>query len=109
MLVWRDAQLSVFDGTPIALERARNGFDRENLRPVLPRQLDVALEAGADMVGFVFFREARGTSLSRPARELSSRVKGRAEKVREPVDADDALLATIIDALKPDMPPASWP
>src|SRR5512132_1396391 len=68
-----------------------------------PEALDVALEAGADMVGFVFFpRSPRNVSFE-TARALASRAKSRAGKVALTVDADDALLATIIDVLKPDV------
>ena len=65
--------------------------------------LDAALGAGADMVGFVFFPPSpRHVSLS-AARELGSRVKRRAVKVALTVDADDATLENIVDALKPDL------
>ena len=65
--------------------------------------LDVALDAGADMVGFVFFPpSARHLSLE-TARELGSRVKRRAVKVALTVDADDATLANIVEALQPDI------
>jgi phosphoribosylanthranilate isomerase len=68
-----------------------------------PETLDVALDAGADMVGFVFFAPSpRNISLD-SARALASRVQGRARKVANTVDADDALLASIIEALKPDV------
>ena len=65
--------------------------------------LDAALDAGADMVGFVFFPPSpRHLSLDL-ARELGARVEGRALKVALSVDADDATLAASIDALGPDM------
>ena len=68
-----------------------------------PDSLDVALDAGADMVGFIFFPPSpRNVSLE-TARALGSRVQGRARKVAVTVDADDTLLASIIEALKPDM------
>ena len=68
-----------------------------------PETLDVALDAGADMVGFMFFSASpRNVSLEQ-ARALGKRVQGRARKVAVTVDADDALLASIIEALKPDM------
>jgi len=44
-----------------------------------PDTLDAALDAGADMVGFMFFaRSPRNVSLH-AARELGNHVKGRAE------------------------------
>jgi phosphoribosylanthranilate isomerase len=65
--------------------------------------LDVALMAGADMVGFVFFPPSpRHLSLA-TARELGQQAKGRATKVALTVDADDATLANIVEALQPDM------
>jgi phosphoribosylanthranilate isomerase len=68
-----------------------------------PDALDAALEAGADMVGFVFFAPSpRNISLD-TARSLSVRVNDRAGKVALTVDADDLVLAQIVDALKPDM------
>ena len=68
-----------------------------------PETLDVALEAGADMVGFVFFPPSPRNISFETARALESRVKGKARKVALTVDADDTLLASIIEALKPDM------
>jgi len=65
--------------------------------------LDVALDAGADMVGFVFFPPSpRHLSLA-TARDLGGQVKGRANKVALTVDADDATLADIVAALQPDI------
>jgi phosphoribosylanthranilate isomerase len=65
--------------------------------------LDVALMAGADMVGFVFFPPSpRHLSLA-TARELGQQAKGRATKVALTVDADDATLANIVEALQPDI------
>jgi phosphoribosylanthranilate isomerase len=65
--------------------------------------LDVALDAGADMVGFVFFPPSpRHLSLEK-ARELGKQAKGRAVKVALSVDADDATLANIVEVLGPDI------
>jgi phosphoribosylanthranilate isomerase len=65
--------------------------------------LDAALEARADMVGFVFFEPSpRNLSLAQ-ARSLATRVRGRAKKVVLTVDAEDAKLEAIIDALAPDI------
>ena len=68
-----------------------------------PETLDVALDAGADMVGFMFFPASPRNVSLHAARELGARVNGRAEKVAVTVDADDATLAGIVDVLKPDM------
>jgi phosphoribosylanthranilate isomerase len=65
--------------------------------------LDVALDAGADMVGFVFFPPSpRHVSLE-TGRDLGRQVKRRALKVALTVDADDAMLDNIMDALSPDI------
>ncbi len=65
--------------------------------------LDVALESGADMVGFVFFAPSPRHLAFDTARALGERVKGRAGKVALTVDADDATLKGVVEALKPDM------
>jgi phosphoribosylanthranilate isomerase len=68
-----------------------------------PEALDVALGAGADMVGFVFFPPSpRNISLEQ-ARILGARVQGRAQKVALTVDADEPFIDEIVKALKPDM------
>lgn len=68
-----------------------------------PEALDVALEAGADFVGFVFFPPSPRSLGFEAARRLGDRVKGRARKVALSVDADDDYLAASVEALRPDM------
>jgi len=68
-----------------------------------PEALDVALESGADLVGFVFFPPSPRNLGLEAARLLGQRVKGRVGRVALTVDADDALLHGIVEALKPDM------
>src|SRR5712664_3879484 len=68
-----------------------------------PETLDVALDAGADMVGFVFFSPSPRHLSLELGRELGKRAKGRAIKVALTVDADDATLANIVEALRPDI------
>lgn len=68
-----------------------------------PDTLDVALDAGADMVGFVFFPPSPRNISLHTARDLGARVNNRAEKAALTVDADDALLASIVDVLQPDL------
>jgi phosphoribosylanthranilate isomerase len=63
--------------------------------------LDAALDAGADMVGFVFFPPSPRHLGLEQACELGRQAKGRAVKVALSVDADDATLANIVDALQP--------
>ena len=65
--------------------------------------LDVALDAAADMVGFVFFPPSPRHLKLDVARSLGEAVKGRAAKVALTVDADDATLAGIVEALHPDL------
>ena len=65
--------------------------------------LDVALDAGADMVGFVFFPPSPRHLSLEIGRELGRQARGRAVKVALTVDADDATLANIVEALAPDV------
>ena len=65
--------------------------------------LDAALEAGADLVGFVFFPPSPRHLDGATARDLGRRVEGRARKVALTVDPDDVLLATVIEVLQPEM------
>jgi phosphoribosylanthranilate isomerase len=68
-----------------------------------PETLDVALQAGADMVGFVFFPASPRHISLETARELGRQAKGLAVKVALTVDADDATLANIVETLRPDI------
>jgi phosphoribosylanthranilate isomerase len=68
-----------------------------------PEALDAALDAGADMVGFVFFPPSPRHLNFEAARALGRRVRGRAQKVALTVDADDDLLEGIVEALQPDL------
>src|SRR5882672_2938106 len=65
--------------------------------------LDVALRAGTDMVGFVFFPPSPRHLSLETARELGRQAKGRAVKVALTVDADDATLGNIVETLQPDI------
>jgi phosphoribosylanthranilate isomerase len=65
--------------------------------------LDVALQAGADMVGFVFFPPSPRHIGLETARDLGKQARGRALKVALTVDADDAMLANIVETLQPDI------
>ena len=65
--------------------------------------LDAALDAGADLVGFVHFpRSPRHVALERGA-VLSDRARGRAERVVLLVDPDDRLVDAAVEALDPDL------
>jgi len=65
--------------------------------------LDAALDAGADMVGFVFFPPSPRHLGLEAARELGKRAGRNALKVALTVDADDATLGNIVEALRPDI------
>src|SRR5271155_3326385 len=64
--------------------------------------LAAALDAGADMVGFVFFEKSPRCVGSAQARGLAARGRQRAEIVALCVDADDKTLAAIVAATEPD-------
>jgi phosphoribosylanthranilate isomerase len=68
-----------------------------------PEALSAALDAGADMVGFVFFPPSPRNLAPAAAEGLGASVKDRALKVALTVDADDALFEAIIEALGPDL------
>src|SRR6476659_84936 len=65
--------------------------------------LGAALDAGADMVGFVFFPPSPRHLSLEVARDLGKQAGRRALKVALTVDADDATLANIVEALRPDI------
>ncbi|KQT79063.1 N-(5'-phosphoribosyl)anthranilate isomerase [Methylobacterium sp. Leaf465] len=64
--------------------------------------LDAALEAGADLVGFVHFPKSPRHVDLETGRALSARAKGRTERVVLLVDPDDAALAAAVAALDPE-------
>ena len=64
--------------------------------------LQAALEAGADFVGLMFYpKSPRNVSLEHAA-VFATQAKGRAKIVAVVVDADDALLKSIMNSAKPD-------
>lgn len=68
-----------------------------------PETMDAALDAGADLVGLVFFpRSPRNVTLEQ-ASALAERARGRARVVTLVVDADDALLRAIAETVRPDL------
>ncbi|MGA9894613.1 MAG: phosphoribosylanthranilate isomerase [Xanthobacteraceae bacterium] len=68
-----------------------------------PEALDVALDEGADRVGFVFFPPSPRHLSHDVARSLGRRVRSRAQKVALTVDADDAVFDALVEALEPDL------
>ncbi|MBF9233195.1 phosphoribosylanthranilate isomerase [Microvirga alba] len=68
-----------------------------------PETLDAALQAGADLVGFVrFAKSPRHVDLAL-GQKLSAQAKGRAQRVVLLVDADDVAIADAVEALAPDL------
>ncbi len=65
--------------------------------------IDAAVDAGADMVGFVFFPASPRHVHYTDARALGKHVGDRAMKVALTVDADDGELTAIVEALEPDL------
>lgn len=67
-----------------------------------PETLDAALDAGAAMIGLVFFEKSpRHVSLETAVR-LADRARGKAEIAALTVDADDGLIADIMREVRPD-------
>jgi phosphoribosylanthranilate isomerase len=67
-----------------------------------PESMQVALDAGADMVGLVFYeRSPRHVSYEKAA-ILSNQARGQARIVALVVDADDERLKSIAELVKPD-------
>ncbi|PPD03341.1 MAG: phosphoribosylanthranilate isomerase [Methylocystis sp.] len=67
-----------------------------------PETLLAAIESGADMAGFVFFEKSPRHIDLETARTLGLLAQDRISKVALAVDADDAALQDIIEALTPD-------
>ncbi len=65
--------------------------------------LEAALQAGADVVGFVFFARSPRHLSFETARALGAQARGRARIAALSVDADDDALARIVEALAPDI------
>src|ERR1700681_2028431 len=65
--------------------------------------MDAALEAGADLVGLVFFPPSPRAVTMELAAKLAARARGQALVTALVVDADDKLLAEIIEHAKPDL------
>jgi phosphoribosylanthranilate isomerase len=68
-----------------------------------PLTLGAALDAGADMVGFVFFPKSPRHIDWATAGALGRQARGQAKIVALSVDADDDTLKRIVDALSPDL------
>ncbi|PZF76588.1 phosphoribosylanthranilate isomerase [Aestuariivirga litoralis] len=68
-----------------------------------PETVDAALDAGADLVGFVFFPKSPRNVTLEQAATLAARARGKARIVTLVVDADDALLEAIAAEVRPDL------
>ena len=67
-----------------------------------PETMQAALDAGADMVGLVFYpKSPRNVSLDQAA-ALAQQARSRAKIVTLIVDADDALIRSIVNSAQPD-------
>lgn len=65
--------------------------------------MDAALEAGADMVGLVFFPASPRNVTPVDAAKLAARARGKAKVVALSVDADDKLIEAIEASVAPDL------
>lgn len=65
--------------------------------------VDAALAAGADFVGFVFFRRTPRYVPPARAADLAQRARGKALITALAVDADDGLFAEIAEVVQPDL------
>ena len=68
-----------------------------------PETMDTALDAGADFVGLMFFAKSPRNVTLQQAAELAERARGRATVVTVTVSADDALLMSIAENVRPDL------
>ena len=68
-----------------------------------PATLAAALDAGADLVGFVHFPKSPRHLGWPAARALAAAVRGRAERVVLLVDPDDATLRAALESVAPDL------
>ncbi|WP_319774775.1 phosphoribosylanthranilate isomerase [Breoghania sp.] len=68
-----------------------------------PKTMETALEAGADLVGLVFFPPSPRHVSMELAAHLAAQARGRAGIVALTVDADDALIDEIAKEVDPDM------
>ncbi|SHO66140.1 phosphoribosylanthranilate isomerase [Pseudoxanthobacter soli DSM 19599] len=67
-----------------------------------PETVEAAIDAGADMIGFVFFPKSPRHLGFQEAAELARLARGRAEIVALVVDAGDGMFAAISDEVRPD-------
>ncbi len=68
-----------------------------------PYTLATAIDAGADMVGFVFFPPSPRNLSMEQAHALGAQAQGKTLKVALSVDADDSLIDAMVEAARPDL------
>lgn len=68
-----------------------------------PDTVAAALNGGANAVGFIFFAPSPRNVEPEQAAALRQAARGRAKAVAVTVDADDAFLDTIVNAMRPDL------
>jgi phosphoribosylanthranilate isomerase len=68
-----------------------------------PAIIETAAEAGADYVGLVFFARSPRSLTPELARTLASIARGRIGTVAVLVDPDDALIDSVVEAVRPDL------
>jgi phosphoribosylanthranilate isomerase len=68
-----------------------------------PETVNAAIEAGASLVGFVFYPPSPRNVTVETASTLAKLARGKARIVALVVDPDDALIDRIADGLKPDL------
>lgn len=68
-----------------------------------PETVTAALDAGADLIGFVFFPKSPRNVSTATAKELASIARGKAKIVALIVDAEDALIDEITREVAPDL------
>ncbi len=68
-----------------------------------PEAIDAAINAGADMIGFVFFPPSPRSLTIESAKTLTKLVPNTVKRVALTVDADDMLLEEISSQLRPDI------
>jgi phosphoribosylanthranilate isomerase len=67
-----------------------------------PETLEAALNAGTDFIGLMFFAKSPRNVSLRQAAELAERARGRALISTVTVNADDTLISSIADNVRPD-------
>lgn len=68
-----------------------------------PAIIETAAEAGADYVGLVFFARSPRSLTPELARTLASTARGKIGTVAVLVDPDDALIDSVVEAVRPDL------